>query len=357
MTEPLLFGLSMGALLAVDTWIARPGRRQATVAGLVLAALVLTRYEGWLIGGALVSIAWLARIRPWTGDPETPQATRWPAGWLALALWPGVAIVLFLLQSYVSSGVLLVTSGFYTPDNPARGAPVVALAQVIAVTYLHAGATVLVLGVVGGIVALARLRKSGGRSLVPLALVMSAILPLGAFHAGHPLRVRYMVPVALAAAVLAGLAFASVPRRLRAAVAAITLVLVAYERPPLSRNSPMLAEAQWEAPIREARRPVLEYLRAHYDGTPIMARMTSLAHVMQDASAIGLSIRDFLHEGNGDLWTDAVEAPGHYVRWMMIADESRDGAGLGDRARQNARYLDGFALVAEGGGVALYHRP
>lgn len=343
MTEPILFGLSFAALLTVDTWVASGRPRDATIAGLVLAALVLTRYEGWLIGGALVAVAWAARPRPRTG-------------WLALALWPAGAIAAFLALSYASSGVLLVTSGFYTPDNPARGAPLLALAQVLAVTYLHAGAAVMVIGVLGGIVVLVRARGSRGRSLMPLALLASAVLPLSAFHSGHPLRVRYMVALMVAAGVIGGLAFAAIPRRFRALAAAVLLVVAVLERPPLSPDSPMLAEAQWEVPLREARRPITEYLRSHYDGTPIMARMTSLAHFMQETTAIGLSLRNFLHEGNGDLWADAVEAPGHYVRWILIPDESRDGGVLALRAREDPAYLKEFTRVAEGGGVALYRR-
>ena len=51
------------------------------------------------------------------------------------------------------------------------------------------------------------------------------------------------------------------------------------------------------------------YLATVYDGTPILASMGSLGHYMQETSSIGLGIRNFLHEGNGDLWIGALAAP------------------------------------------------
>ena len=40
-----------------------------------------------------------------------------------------------------------------------------------------------------------------------------------------------------------------------------------------------------------------------------MASMGSLGHYMQEASRAGFAIRDFLHEGNGDIWLAALEEP------------------------------------------------
>ena len=39
----------------------------------------------------------------------------------------------------------------------------------------------------------------------------------------------------------------------------------------------------------------------------IMASMGSLGHYMQEASRAGFAIRDFLHEGNGDIWLAALD--------------------------------------------------
>ena len=87
MTEPLLFGLSCLALSRVDRWIASPESSMRTT-GLVLLLLMLTRYEGWLITGALMGFAWLAHPR---------QALR-------LVRYPAAAFGGFLLLSYGSTG-------------------------------------------------------------------------------------------------------------------------------------------------------------------------------------------------------------------------------------------------------------
>ena len=210
-------------------------------------------------------------------------------------------------------------------------------------------------GMAGAAVALVRLRRSRGRSLLPLALAVSALLPLSAFHAGHPERVRYMVAVAVAAAALSGLAIGAVPKQVRAAIALAFLGACVWLRPPLSA-APMVTEAQWELPFREGRRVVTAVLQEQYDGLPILASMNSLAHYMQDVLPMGLPLRAFLHEGNGDLWAGAFKTPRPYVGWILIEEQARDGDLLARRARADPAFLDGFTRVAAGGGLVLYRR-
>jgi hypothetical protein len=266
------------------------------------------------------------------------------------------AAVAFFCLSYFSSGVLLVTSGFYTPDNPARGAMDAAIDQIVSTTRELAGPAVVLAGAIGIVVAIARVRGTRGRSALPLALLGAAVLPLGAFHAGHPERVRYMVILVVALAALGGLALAAVPGRLRPVAAAVLLALALWLRPPFASTGPMLEEAQWELPFQEARRAVTAYLTSSYDGTPILASMGSLAHYMQEVSVSGLPLRDFLHEGNGDLWADALRAPRQHVHWILIEEQALGGDALARRVRQDPTFLDGFTRVSASGGLALYRR-
>ena len=119
----------------------------------------------------------------------------------------------------------------------------------------------------------------------------------------------------------------------------------------------MLTEAQWETPFRIGRRAVTAYLADAHDGTPILASMGSLGHYMQEASAAGFDIADFVHEGNGDLWKWALRSPRHYVHWVLIEERAEGGDVLAAKARDRQELLKGFTRVAEGGGLALYHRP
>jgi hypothetical protein len=87
-----------------------------------------------------------------------------------------------------------------------------------------------------------------------------------------------------------------------------------------------------------------------------MASMGSLAHFMQELSRDGFRIRDFLHEGNGDIWLAALEYPDPHAEWMLIEEQAEGGDMLAIRSRARPSYLAGYARVAEGGGVALYRR-
>jgi hypothetical protein len=342
LTEPLLFGFSLMSLLAIDDWVERPFARQAHRAGLLLAGLVLIRFEGWCIAAALVVLAAVAQPRR--------QSIA------VLAGYPVAAAIAFFGLSYASSGVILPTSGFFKPDNPAWGSWWLSLDEVVKHTRDIVGPAVMIAAAIGAAFAVWRTREIGFRSLLPFSLAATVVLPLSAFHSGHPERVRYMVPLVVAGAALGALACRPLPLRLRSLAAVALIAGAVLSRPPFLSSAPMLLEAQWEVPLKDARRAVTAYLQDHYDGTPILASMSSLAHYMQETSSIGLNLANFLHEGNGDLWIDALAAPAQHVRWILIEEQAYGGDSLALRAREDPAFLEGFTRVAAAGGVALYWR-
>jgi hypothetical protein len=92
-------------------------------------------------------------------------------------------------------------------------------------------------------------------------------------------------------------------------------------------------------------------------GEKIMASMGSLGHYMQEASHVGFDIRDFLHEGNGDIWLAALDGgPRPFADWVMIEEKAEGGDMLAARARAQPHFLDGYTRVCEGAGLALYRR-
>ena len=342
MTEAPLFGFSLLALFAVDRFVRDPNRDTAWRAGALLTALVLTRYEGWLVAAALLVFATIALGR------RVYHAALWAP--------PAAAIGAFLLMSRFSTGAWLQTSGFFVPDNPAFHHPGLVLNQIWSATADLAGHWLLYAGLVGAIICLVRARSSRA-FLLPLALAATAALPALAFYQGHPLRVRYMVPLVVASGVLAGFVVGALRLpSLRAAAAGMLLIAAVLTKPPLSSEAAMVREAQWETPLRLARRDVTETLRGIHDGTPILASMGSLGHYMQEASAAGLQIRNFVHEGNGDLWTETFAHPRRHVRWILIEEQAEGGDVLALRARETSSFLEGFDRVIESGGLALYRR-
>ena len=143
----------------------------------------------------------------------------------------------------------------------------------------------------------------------------------------------------------------AVCRRARRAAAALV------QAHPLDRNAPLIVESQRDAVNRVGRENGhgLSRRRIAMDGT-IMMSMGSLGHYMHDLSAHGFAIRDFLHEGNGDIWNFAMTDPTAVVGWIAVEERAEGGDALYLEARRHPAFLDGFTRVAEGGGVALYQR-
>lgn len=351
MTEALLFGLSLMTLASVDRWLDHDDQKQMVRTGALLAALTLTRYEGWFMAAAFIGVVAIASWR---------RALR-------LAVYPIGAGLVFVQMSYASTGSWLVTSGFFEANNPALGDPWLALAQVTEGASRLGGPWLLWLGVAGAIASLATAAQAAlsrsaakwtdaARGLLPLALAAAAALPLYAFSNGHPIRIRYMTALVVAAAVIGAFALARLPKRLHAAAAAACLAAGVWITPPFDKGAPMVTEAQWERPSSDARQTVTTALAARWDGTPIMASMGSLGHYMQQMSRQGFTLRNFLHEGNGDIWTTALGRPGQFVKWILIEETAEGGDALAIQARVNPSFLDGFTRAAVSGGVALYVR-
>jgi hypothetical protein len=199
------------------------------------------------------------------------------------------------------------------------------------------------------------LSKRRAPLLLVAALAGAAVLPWYAFYQGHPLRVRYAVPLVAASAALttAGIAALWMPLRPIAAAAAIAWTLT--QSSPFDQRAPMIAEAQRDAANMRGREAVTEYLRQHWDGTTIMMSMGSLAHYMHDLSRLNLRIRDFLQEGNEQLWVHAAGRGARgFVTWVVIEERAEGGDALFQAWQKDPAFLEGFERVAEGGGVALY---
>ncbi len=118
----------------------------------------------------------------------------------------------------------------------------------------------------------------------------------------------------------------------------------------------MVLEAQWDRPHSIDRRAVRACLARDRRGEPILASMGSLAHLMQETSADGINLRDYIHEGIGQIWADSLEHPARHAGWVLIEEQSEGGDVLAARQRERPDFLAGFDRVCEGGGVALYRR-
>ena len=367
MTEPLLIGLAtFGAALLV-AWCqdaaARRGdarRWRARAVGLVLALACLTRYEAWPIAACALAAALYARWRSGLTPSEALRAVA------PIAMYPVAAILGFVVFSRVVVGEWFVSSGFFVPDNIAQGRPLRSAIAVWWGTHRLSGYGLITAGAIGLLVASARALRSARHTpaLIAASLAASAALPFFAFLEGHPFRIRYMVPLIAAEAIGAGLVVGHWVhwgvRGHRARVSRLALVLVlglaAFELRPLDAAAPMLVEAQSDRPGSRGRRAVTACLRQSYGGETIMASMGSLGHYMQELAHEGFDLRDFLHEGNGDIWLQALHGARPFVGWILIEEAAEGGDMLAQLAGEEDSLLAGFSRVCEGGGVALYRR-
>ena len=326
---------------------------QARCVGIAFALACLTRYEAWPVTvSALVAAAWTR----WRRGRRLTSALR-DVG--AIAVYPAGAIVAFAIFSRVVIGAWFVGNDFFVPENKALGDPMMAAAEIGWGARMLSGTLLTWVGATGvalavGIGLVSRRRAD---ALTVLALLGMAAIPWTAFLEGHPFRIRYMVPLMAIEAIGAGIAAGIVPqRRLRAACAIALFAVVGYELHPLDASAPMVVEAQWDRPNAPLRARVTECITQPLGGDKIMASMGSLGHYMQEASRSGLAIRDFLHEGNGDIWLAALEQPRPFAAWMLIEEKAEGGDILARIARQRPSFLEGYDRVCEGAGLVLYRR-
>ncbi len=370
MTEPLLLATTTVAVAMLIEWCAsvqddvvaaedgaltgRPASAPSTGAiGVAFALACLTRYEAWPVTvSALVAAAW-ARWR--RGQPLTTTLREIAV----IAVYPAIAIGAFALFSRVVIGEWFVGQDFFVPENKALGDPAMAAAEIGWGARMLSGTLLVWIGGAGvaAAVLVGLFSRKRADALAVLALVGMAAIPWTAFLDGHPFRIRYMVPLMAIEAIGAGLAAGLVPLRgLRAGCAIALLAVAGYELRPLDASAPMVVESQWDRPNRSPRAKVTACITQPLDGEKIMASMGSLGHYMQEASASGLAIRDFLHEGNGDIWLAALEEPRPFAAWLLIEEKAEGGDMLARLSRTRPAFLDGYERVCEGAGLALYRR-
>ena len=357
MTEPLMLAVTFMAVLWTYEWVVANVDQVPTRLGVALFAAAWSRYEAWPIIAAAIGAALFAAWRRHL--PARSLVRR-----ASVTIWPVVAVLLFMLNSRVTVGAWFVTDGFYVPDPGYQGLVGRSLIAVWWGAHQLSTKTTATLALIGAVLVGGRAFASRTASpmLVPLSLLAAAALPFYAFHAGHPFRVRYMIPIVAAYAPLAGLLVGSLRRDRLSSLASTALVAVMIgitliQSPPWRADAPMLLEAQWDRPASAGRRAVTACLAPAYHGEKVLASMASLAHYMQELSNNGFALRDFIHEGNGVIWQAALETgPAPHAGWMLVEERAEGGDVLAQRIRRDPRFIRGMTRICEGGGVALYRR-
>ena len=357
MTEPLLLATTALAVLWLLEWVEMDSDIVPPKLAAVLFAAMWTRYEAWAVIGAAMLAAGYAT---WRQGAAIDTLVR--RGW-RLAVWPILAVVVFLINSWITVGAWFVSDGFYVPDPSYAGQPLRTLVGIWWGTHQLSGYAIETIALMAAITIAWRAvtSKEDSARLVTLALFAAAALPIVAFYQGHPYRIRYMIPVVAACAIFGGLAVGLASRTGKllncAALAGILMASLFIESPPWNMQAPMLLEAQWDRGASIGRRDVTACLEREYSGDKVLASMGSLAHYMQELSNNGFGIADFINEGNGEIWNLALQTgPAPHAGWMLVEEVAEGGDVLAEHVRHDPAFTRGMTRICEGGGVALYKR-
>jgi hypothetical protein len=369
MTEPLLLAMTALAVLWLVDWVDANRDSVPPKLAATLFAAMWTRYEAWPVVAAALAAAGYAT---WRRGASFGTLTRRGA---RLAVWPALAVIVFLLNSRITVGAWFVSDGFYVPDPTYAHQALRTLIGIWWGTHQLSGYAIETIALAGaGTIAWRALARTEDSALmITLAPFAAAAVPMVAFYDGHPYRIRYMIPVVAACALFAGLAIGVISRvrtdaaypgdgwrrarPLGPAAAAIVVASLFVESPPWNMQAPLLVEAQWDRGASIGRRDVTACLAREYTGDKVLASMGSLAHYMQELSSNGFAIADFIHEGNGDIWNLALQTgPAPHAGWMLVEEVAEGGDVLAEHVRRDPAFTRGMTRVCDGGGVALYKR-
>lgn len=351
MTESLLMGLCLAGIGLTWSWAARRASTNPWQPGLVLAFACLTRYEAWPVAAAATIGAAAAFLR--AGMPAVPALVRAAT----LACWPAVAVLAFFGLSRLTVGSWMVTGGFFEVHPSTYHQPLAVL-EILWRGFRGVNGDFLTLLGLGAlvIVVTAVVRAPGaGPLLIVLSLAACLALPAYAFWNGHPFRIRYLIPAVMGLAAITGIGVGLLPRY-RTLASAVVILIALIEMPPFSLRSPVVIEAQRDAENVAGRQHLTDCFLRTYDRTPILASMASLAPYMQETAHAGVFLRQYIHEGIGQLWIDSLVEPGRHARWVLVEERAEGGDVLARRSRDSNDFFSRFERHCEGGGVVLYRR-
>src|SRR6185503_20228342 len=97
----------------------------------------------------------------------------------------------------------------------------------------------------------------------------------------------------------------------------------------------------------QARHAGLVALRQEYQGGRILAALGASAPLVFD---LQLPLREIVHEGNKDLWEEAMQRPAAVAAWVVIYPWDP----LGEMTRTRPGFPEGFVPVRRLGSATLY---
>jgi hypothetical protein len=336
LSEPVLFVTLAAASYYFVAWSQTDELRNLIYAALVTLLATVARYDGWALYLTLVAAIVLIDRRR-----HQPRA-KTIADVILFATLGGIGIVLWFIWNLVVFGSpTAFLSGSYSSQSQTEtfihlGVAMdyhslwLSLRSYLLATAESIGPVVLAATLLAVAVFLYRRRLSADSIaaltiLMPLAFYVLALY-LGQDviyvpHANFPPDFRYYnarfgaemaAPAAVFMATLAG-AFSR--RWIAAAQLALTGVIIAQSIALSWGGIISLQDGQIGSSCYVAH-PIVAFLAQHYDGGRLLVNVYS---TNIDLSPAGISFRDEIYEGDGNLWALALDNPARYVEWIITA--------------------------------------
>ncbi len=338
MTETLMFACAAATIDYLDRWC-RSGR-YADLAACSVAALLgtLTRYEGWVICLAALSVVAFVRLR------HRRDYARFEAhliyfgliGLSGIAAWLSWNAIIFHDPMYWQNGAFAKPSLWVSHGEPAIGHLGTALRTYLIAMTDVIGVPALLSGAAGVVLHLAR-KRLAVTDVAPYALL--ALLPFyvySLYSGQRPLHVpqvgglglynvrfgtAMLLPTAVFAGYLVSLAALAARRaRFRVLSRPLGLLLSAGALVCALGTSGVatLAEAQaFRASASEKANTVAAaWLRAHYDGGPVLMESFGNESVTFESA---IPTQNIVYEGSFRMWQPDLRDPAaHGIRWIYL---------------------------------------
>lgn len=340
MSETPFAALTVGAFYYLLVWAKQPtgNSRALTIAGLMVGAGAMIRYEAWLFVPAGVAFMLISRLDLSQSPPSRDWQRRMEGELLAFVSLSVFPIFLFIVYNWLifSSPTSFLSNNETAVTEQAAGLNLTGNVRNVGLNLLYTvfdnvGWLASYLTIAGLVVYAAVTRR-----LVPfLALLLPAtsltFFALSLYQGGSVLRhdavyegfgllnARYgVIAVPFAAVVIGALAsFGRLPTLV------VVIVLVAQFGVFMTSSQPVIT-------VRDATQPGYRHFEATadlfndlYDGGDVLMSLRDHAQLIP---ATTLQLSEVMHEGVSQVdpdWEDALRDPARYVRWVVIRTDGQ----------------------------------
>jgi hypothetical protein len=399
MTEPVLLACLVASVNGLDRWNDTGSRRALIVSAICAALAVGSRYDGWFyVFVATPMVAWLAyrgrgqAITAADGPPHDASdgsfeqritagaAKKWWRDAVIFAASSALMVAAWLLFNWAISPThdpLEFQRGIWSAQSqqaalatqnvvPTGGHPLTSIAYYLGATVLSAGWLLTLLGAVGFVVVMRRLRDVG-----PVVLLLLTAFPFNVLalwgrqsviqlpwtHPAGVLNLRYgvmMLPGLAAMAMLGfGLAVRARPA-IRQGMLLASLVAIVAQGALFAIDWPAEAGALREGlAIRDGDRRqqhASDWLASHYDGGRVL-----VDEAVNISPRSRIALRDRVYRWTWQLGPAALAAPENSVDWVVV--DAHHDSGVVARAINGRDAFDNrFDRVFTDGGLAIWRR-